>query len=186
MENDLSPWQGLQVWICIPSTELGNVQTTRVPRFPSGNVSSQICFCPFSGIPCVGFAAPGGFGFSRSSPSCPEGPQTHLVSAEMEIFPKVSLRDGDVWLLLPGLGLQGRTKHRIVTESSSCSKPALLLVGMKKMGMNHHSSPIHLKVISSEAGLECKALILPGIPTFCSDTAAKAPGRGQQPKCCWQ
>lgn len=102
------------------------------------------CFCTFPGIPCVVFAVlcPGGFCVSRespqaelNSPSCPQGIlrllqglQTHLLSAEMEIFPKVSLRDGDVWLPLPGLGLQEKIKDKIVIPgqtSSSCSKSTL-------------------------------------------------------------
>lgn len=101
------------------------------------------CFCPFPGFPvwCLLFCAapcPGGFCVSRespqaelNSPSCPQriprllqGLQTHLISAGVEISPEVSLGDGNVWLLLPGLGLRERTKDKTVIPgqtSSHCS-----------------------------------------------------------------
>lgn len=132
------------------------------------------CFCPFPGIPCVGFAAPGGFGVSRSSPSCPEGPRPTWSQQKWKFSPKCR----------SGMGMFGSCCLVWGCKGGQSTELSQKAPGAANLPCS--SSPIHLKVISSEAGLECKALILPGISTFCSDTAAKAPGRGQQPKCCCQ
>lgn len=123
-----------------------------------------------------------------NSPSCPQGLHTHLVSAE-EIFPGVSLRDGDVWLLFIVLGLQEGTKDKFVIPWSNQLQLQQICTGVILMGDEENGNKSSLCSIHSLAKsyfqkqvLNENELILPGISTFCSDTPIKAPGQGQQPK----